>query len=406
LTLKKIAIIGGGAAGFFAAVNLAEQRPDFEITIYEGSNKLLSKVLISGGGRCNVTNRISDPLDLVKNYPRGEDFLLHAFQQFSTTDTRAWFEKRGVPTKIEEDGRVFPLSNTSQSIYDCLVSLARKYNISIKTHHRLIDLERNGDQFCLHFADSKWDADAVILSTGSNAVIYTILKKWDIGISKQVPSLFTLDAKNHLQKPLAGVSVQHAEVKIKGDTSAPQYGPILITHWGYSGPAVLRLSAWKAIRLNELNYHFTLVINWLPHFTKDTLIESFRTNMNEKAKEKVASWKEHNLPKRLWQSLLEEAEIREFTNWTEIGKKGIMRLTDKLTNYEVAINKKSTFKEEFVTAGGIELNELNQTTFEIKKHPNLYAAGEILNIDAITGGFNFQAAWTGGFLIAKNLSRR
>ena len=402
---KDIAIIGGGAAGFFTAVNLAEQRPDLNITIYEGSNKLLAKVLISGGGRCNVTNRISEPNELTKNYPRGNSFLLKAFNVFSSTDTQNWFEQRGVPIKIEEDGRAFPASNSSESIFNCLTSLARKCGVVVKTHHRLLDLNRKEDGYNLIFNNKEEIAGTVVLTTGSNAAIFKILSNLSIKNVPLVPSLFTFDAKNHIQKELAGVSIPNAFVRIKQVTNSQQNGPLLITHWGYSGPAILRLSAWQARSLHQLNYHFTLIINWVAEYKSSDLTSLFKSLVTAEPKQKVSNWKNHNLPKRLWSFLLEEASIKEYTNWSEIGKKGIARLVDKLTTYQVEINKKSTFKDEFVTAGGISLEEVDNESFIIKKHPNLYAAGEILDIDAITGGFNFQAAWTGAYLIAKDINQ-
>jgi predicted Rossmann fold flavoprotein len=401
---KEIAIIGGGAAGFFTAANLSGLSNAANITIYEGSNKLLSKVLISGGGRCNVTNTISDPSLLAENYPRGKDFLLDSFKQFSTADTQDWFNQRGVPLKTEPDGRVFPLSNSSQTIYNCLEREAKINGVQIKTHHRLEDISKEDNGYLLSFNKSEIKADFIVLATGSNAPIYKILKKLDVDCVPQVPSLFTFEAKRHLQLDLAGVSIENARVSINEIKDSEQQGPLLITHWGYTGPSILRLSAWQARNLNELEYKFTLSINWLSDYSSAGLHEELSLLTTSSPKDKVASWKKHGLPKRLWNFILQKAEIKEYTNWSEIGKKGINRLVDALTKYEVFINKKSTFKDEFVTAGGINLDELDNTSFAIKKHNNLYAAGEILNIDAITGGFNFQAAWTGSLLIAKHIS--
>ena len=401
----EIAIIGGGAAGFFAAANLVELSSKANITIYEGSNKLLSKVLISGGGRCNVTNTISNPHLLANNYPRGNEFLVKPFEIFNSKDTQNWFTERGVPLKTEEDGRIFPKSNSSQSIYNCLTNEARKNNVQVKTHHRLESISKISNGFQLNFKDVKLEADYVILATGSNASIFKILHNLGVETVSQVPSLFTFEAKNHLQKELAGVSVPHVKVSISEIKESEQNGPILITHWGYTGPSILRLSAWQARELYRLDYKFTLKINWLPSFDANSL----RTLLNEfplsSPKDKVSSWRLHGLSKRLWTFLLQKAEIKEYTNWSEIGKKGINRLNETLTAYSVFINKKSTFKDEFVTAGGIDLNEIDDLNFAIKKYTNLYAAGELLDIDAITGGFNFQAAWTGGFLIAQDIQK-
>lgn len=401
---KEIAIIGGGAAGFFTAVNLAKSRPDLNITIYEGSSKLLSKVLISGGGRCNVTNSISEPNELIKNYPRGNPFLIEAFKHFSSNDTRAWFDQRDVPIKMELDGRAFPESNSSESIYNCLLNGAKTLEVIIKPHHRLDRIEIKNKAFTLYFGSVSVNANVVVLATGSNPSVYKIVQNLGIKTVPLVPSLFTFNAKVHEQLPLAGVSVQNAQVWVKEIPHSAQNGPLLITHWGYSGPSILRLSAWYARELHQLNYHFTTIINWMQTYSSQQLTDVFLNLMQNEPKQKVSAWKNHSLPKRLWTSLLEEASIKEYTNWSEIGKKGIARLVNKLTNYEVVINKKSTFKDEFVTAGGICLEEVHKDSFQLKKHPGLYAAGEILNVDAITGGFNFQAAWTGGYLIAKHIA--
>lgn len=397
---KKIAIIGGGAAGFFTAINLAESRADLDVTLYEGSNKLLAKVLVSGGGRCNVTNRLEDPNLLADKYPRGSDFLLEPFKTFGSKQTKEWFEERNVPLKTEDDGRVFPLSNTSSTIFSCLTQAARSAGVTVELGKRLEKFRHNGDQWDLAFKGVDLTADALVLATGSNPKVYKIIEKNNIEIVAPLPSLFTFNAKNHHFIALAGLSVPSAYTSIKEIKGSIEDGPLLITHWGYSAPSILKLSAWYARELANLNYTFTLVMNWNGYDRKElkALFESYTT---ARPKDKIYSWKEHDLPKRLWQVLFAEANFKEYTNWSEIGKKGIERLLAKLCCYEVRIEGKSTFKEEFVTAGGIELNQVEHTTFAIKEQPNLYAVGEVLNIDAVTGGFNFQAAWTGGYIAAK-----
>ena len=398
----KIAIIGGGAAGFFCAINAAEKLPQANITIYEASNKLLAKVLISGGGRCNVTNTISEPAALAANYPRGRDFLESVFNSFTSADTQHWFTKRGVPLKTEADGRVFPQSDSSQSIYQCLVKETRRLNVSVVLGKRLKHLTYGEENWKLDFGTEQNEVDQVVLATGSNKGIYNMLTTMGIAVVPPVPSLFTFNAKQHKQIDLAGLSVPSAEVSINGIKNSHEIGPVLITHWGYTAPAILRLSAWHARELSALDYTFTLKINWAGYDHKE-LTTTFKEYATSNPKDKVLSWKGHGLPKRLWQNLFESANLQAYTNWSEIGKKGIVRLVMALCAYEVAINGKSTFKEEFVTAGGIDLAEVNNTTFAITKFPGLYAIGELLNIDAITGGFNFQAAWSGGYIAANSL---
>lgn len=402
---KKVAIIGGGAAGFFTAINLAEQRNDLEIILYEGSNKLLAKVLISGGGRCNVTNRIEDPNQLSAKYPRGKDFLLQPFHLFGSKETKIWFEERGVALKTEEDGRVFPLSNTSTTIFGCLTKLARDKEVKVELGKRLEKFRHNGSQWELAFKGVDLVADAVVLASGSNPKVYQMVEKAGIEIVSPLPSLFTFNSEKHHLIDLAGLSVPHAYTSIKQIKGSKEDGPLLITHWGYSAPSILKLSAWYARELAALDYHFTLVINW-GAYDRNELKALFKEYTTTRPKDKIYSWREHNLPKRLWQILFAEANFQEYTNWSEIGKNGIERLLDKLCSYEIRIAGKSTFKEEFVTAGGIDLKQVDATSFAINNKPNLYAVGEVLNIDAVTGGFNFQAAWTGGFLAAASIARQ
>lgn len=402
---KRVAIIGGGAAGFFTAINIAEKNADLRITLYEGSNKLLAKVLVSGGGRCNVTNEISDPKELSKQYPRGNEFLEPVFERFSSDDTEKWFTERGVPLKCEEDGRKFPQSNTSQSIYHCLTSLARKHNIEVKLSCRLDNFKQINEGWQLDFKNEQVECDFLVLCTGSNPAMYTLLAKNNIKIVPPLPSLFTFKAKEHTLIDLAGVSVSNASVSIKEIKNSIDHGPLLITHVGYSAPAIIKISAWYARELAQLDYRFTLSINWNSYDSKELAI-LFNQYATERPKERVVSWKEHGLTKRLWQHLCQAAELKEYTNWSEIGKKGIVRLTTVLCAYTTPISGKSTFKEEFVTAGGIDLNSVNPDTFEISDMPNLYAAGELLNIDAVTGGFNFQAAWSGGYLVAESIANK
>lgn len=401
--IKKVAIIGGGAAGFFTAINLAELRQDIAITLYEGSNKLLAKVLVSGGGRCNVTNRIEDPKQLAANYPRGNEMLQETFSLFGSKETKEWFTKRGISLKTEEDGRVFPQSNTSSTIFQYFTATAKRLGITVKLGERLNGLKVIENGWQLQFKNTILNADAVVLATGSNPSILQLLQNEGIKMVLPVPSLFTFNAKKHDMLDLAGLSVPAAFTHIKEVKGSKENGPLLITHWGFSAPSILKLSAWYARELADLNYNFTLIVNW-NQYDRKTLKIQFEDHTKTKAKDKVYSWKDHNLPKRLWQRLFAEAGFKEYINWSEIGKKGIERLLNVMCAYPIEIGGKSTFKEEFVTAGGIDLCQLNPKTFALHTKPNFYAVGEVLNIDAVTGGFNFQAAWSGGYLAAKSIS--
>ncbi|MBR9859639.1 aminoacetone oxidase family FAD-binding enzyme [bacterium] len=401
---KQISIIGGGAAGFFAAINIAERNPKAKITIYEGSNSLLSKVLISGGGRCNVTTAIQDPFRLSKQYPRGHEVLEPVFKRFGSKETYQWFENRGVRLKTEEDGRVFPRSNSSSSIYNVLVDSAKKLGVKVELNHRLKDIRYIENSIELDFQDQVVSTDYLILSTGSNKQVWGILSKLGYEIVAPVPSLFTFKSKDPEFKSLAGVSVQDAEVRISG-VKGQFNGPLLITHRGFSGPAILKSSAWLAQELEQKNYSFELIISWVNPSHRAKLEDSLRATAEQFPKEKVLNWRDHGLPKRLYQHLFERTKLREYTNWSEIGKKGVKALLEQIFECKISISGKDTFKEEFVTAGGIDLKQLNMSNFQSKLHPEIYFAGEVLNIDAITGGFNFQAAWSGAFLIAEDLTR-
>jgi predicted Rossmann fold flavoprotein len=402
--MKTVAIIGGGASGFFTAINLAEKCTKADITIYEASKNLLGKVLISGGGRCNVTNQISEAGDLSKNYPRGEEFLKDAFEHFSSNDTREWFQKRGVETKVESDGRVFPVSDSSLSIYKLFMAECERLGIRIETRHRLTEIKKDNNGYHLSFANGNIQADYCVLCTSISSGIERMVNRFGIETIRMVPSLFTFNAKNHQQKHLSGVGVSEAAVSIQGIEHSTTNGPMLITHWGYSGPAILKLSAWFARELHALDYSFNLLIDWMPEQSHAETLAMFKEFSLSKPKDKVLSWKDHSLPKRLWQDLFKATALREFANWSEIGKKKMLILSDLLHKFSVPVDGKSTFKEEFVTAGGIDLDQLDNRTFGLKNYPGLYAIGEILNIDAITGGFNFQAAWTGAYLASQNIA--
>jgi predicted Rossmann fold flavoprotein len=398
----KVAVIGGGAAGFFCAIHIKIFHPNAEVTIYEGSEKVLSKILISGGGRCNVTNKISKPEALSKNYPRGATFLKNAFQQFSSNDTQQWFQSRGVILKTESDGRVFPVSNSSQDIANCLIHECKKLHIPIQTKKRLKNLIPNNNQWELQFTEKRFTADRVVIATGGSKPIWNMLENLGLHIIAPVPSLFTFKLKDNPFYELSGISVQNASIIIpKSDIS--QQGPLLLTHEGISGPAVLKTSAWGAFEMAKINYQTTLEINWLPHFSEKQFTAAIREKIQLRSKEKVSHIIKNELPKRLWNHILVQCSISPFTNYAEFGKKKMNLLLKNLFHYPIEMIGKSTFKEEFVTAGGVFLDEINPENFKSHQFPNLSIIGEALNIDAITGGFNFQAAWTGGFIAGREM---
>jgi predicted Rossmann fold flavoprotein len=397
-----IIIIGGGAAGFFTAINLVEKNSKLKVAILERGKSVLEKVRISGGGRCNVTHACFVPNDLVKFYPRGERELKGPFHQFCSGDTIEWFEKHGVELKIEEDGRMFPVSDSSQTIIDCFLNATQKLKIDVLTGHSVQELYQGENYWKISTNQDVFSCQKVIMTTGSNPKIWELLQSLGHSIVPPVPSLFTFNIKDVRIKDLMGVAT-NAAVKVK-NSKLNATGPLLITHWGMSGPGILRLSAWGARELAEKKYHFAIQVNWIPGYSFDEIVEELRTIKEENAKKLVTKYAQFNLPKRLWESLTKAATISEETKWADVNKKQLHLLAEQLTNGEFQVNGKSTFKEEFVTAGGIDLKEVNFKTMESKILPNLYFAGEILNIDAITGGFNFQNAWTDGFIAANAIA--
>jgi len=397
-----IIIIGGGAAGFFTAINLVEKNPKLKVAILERGKNVLEKVRISGGGRCNVTHACFVPNDLVKFYPRGEKELRGPFHQFCSGDTIEWFEKHGVELKIEEDGRMFPVSDSSQTIIDCFLNATQKLKIDVLTGHSVQELYQGENYWKISTNQDVFSCQKVIMTTGNNPKIWELLQSLGHSIVPPVPSLFTFNIKDVRIKDLMGVAT-NAAVKVK-NSKLNATGPLLITHWGMSGPGILRLSAWGARELAEKKYHFAIQVNWIPGYSFDEIVEELKTIKEENAKKLVTKYAQFNLPKRLWESLTKAATISEETKWADVNKKELHLLAEQLTNGEFQVNGKSTFKEEFVTAGGIDLKELSFKTMESKILPNLYFAGEILNIDAITGGFNFQNAWTDGFIAANAIA--
>ena len=399
-----IIIIGGGAAGFFTAINIVENNPNLSVAILERGKTVLEKVRISGGGRCNVTHACFVPNDLVKFYPRGERELKGPFNQFCSGDTIEWFEKHGVELKIEEDGRMFPVSDSSETIIDCFMDAVKKLKIDVLTNHSVQELYKTETHWKVTTTQDVFTCEKVVMATGSNPKIWELLQNLGHSIEEPVPSLFTFNVKDVRIKELMGISTP-ATVKVK-KSKLEASGPLLITHWGLSGPGILRLSAWGARELSDKKYHFAIMVNWLNETSFDEAIEALKESKEENAKKSVLKYPQFELPKRLWENLVKAAGILEETKWADLNKNQLNALTEQLTNGEYQVNGKSTFKEEFVTAGGIQLKEVNFKTMESKLLPNLYFAGEILNIDAITGGFNFQNAWTGGFIVAESIAKQ
>ncbi len=395
-----IIIVGGGAAGFFTAINIVEKNPKLKVAILERGNEVLNKVRISGGGRCNVTHACFEPNELVKFYPRGEKELRGPFHQFCSGDTVEWFSNHGVELKIEEDGRMFPVSNSSQTIIDCFLHCTQKLGITVLTGQSVQSIFKKDDFWKVETQTDNYITEKLILATGSNPKIWEMLQTFGHAIVNPVPSLFTFNIKDSRIKDLPGVSAI-VSVKVK-DTKLISTGPLLITHWGMSGPAILKLSAWGARILSEKNYQFTILINWLNDVEVEEAEKILKDLKQEHTKKTVSKKSPFDFPNRLWETLVLASNIQEETKWADLSKIQLQNLANQLTNSSFQVNGKSTFKEEFVTAGGIDLKEINFKTMQSKLHQNLYFAGEILNIDAVTGGFNFQNAWTSGYILANS----
>ena len=397
-----VIIIGGGAAGFFAAINIADRNPNLKITILERGSKVLTKVKISGGGRCNVSHAEFDQKELTYNYPRGQKELLGPFHKFMTGDTIEWFKNKGVELKIEEDGRMFPKSDSSQTIIDCFLKEIKKHNIEVLKNQSVKHLNKNKDNWEVVTKDETFKSEKILVSTGSNIKVWNILKELGHNIVEPVPSLFTFNIDDNRIKNIPGVVAKNAKIKIV-DSQLESQGPLLITHWGMSAPAILKLSAFGALELAKLDYEFKIMVNFVSLSHNDVLQEL--KNIKERfAKKTTYNSPQLELPKRLWQQLVLASNIFEGVRWADLNKNQLEELTNQLTRATFQVDGKSTFKEEFVTAGGIDLKEVNFKTFESKLHKNLFFAGEILNIDAVTGGFNFQNAWTGAYIAAESIA--
>ncbi|RYU81326.1 NAD(P)/FAD-dependent oxidoreductase [Hymenobacter persicinus] len=402
--------MGGGAAGFFGAIACAEANPQLTVYLLEKTGKLLSKVRVSGGGRCNVTHNCPTVTQLVQHYPRGAKQLKEPFRQFGAPETVAWFAKRGVQLKTEPDGRMFPTTDSSETIAQCLLDAARRAGVRILTSTSAERIEPlPGGGFALHLSGATaqvMHVQRLLVATGGlpKSEGYNWLRTLGHGVVEPVPSLFTFNVPESPLKDLMGVSVPLARVVLAGE-KLDYEGPLLITHWGISGPAVLKLSAWGARRLHELNYTGTALVNWIPSFTEETLRQWLHTFRADNGRKTVLSNPLFGLPQRLWRSLAELAGVGAETRWSELPAKLQNRLIELLLRMPLAVRGKTTFKEEFVTCGGIPLEEVNMKTMESRLVPGLHFAGEVLDIDGITGGFNFQAAWTTGFLAGQALSR-
>ena len=398
--MKKVIIIGGGASGFFTAANIDTKL--YDVTILEQNSDVLQKVKISGGGRCNVSHACFDPRELVQFYPRGNKELLSVFTKFQPGDTMNWYEEHGVALKIEDDNRIFPESNSSQSIIDCLVNECRKKNVKILTKQTVTEILPQENGYKIHTTDQNYFADYVVFSTGSSPKAFKILEKLGHQIIAPVPSLFTFNIKNEILKDLMGTSFQYVDIEIP-KLNLEESGSLLITHWGLSGPAVLKLSAWGARELAALKYQFEIIINFIGTASEDAL-EIFKNFKENEPKKSIGQAKIFDITNRFWQRILFVSGIDTTKQLANINNKEMQKIIENLCCCRMNVTGKSTFKEEFVTAGGVDLKEMDFKTMKSKKLPNFYISGEVLNIDAVTGGFNFQACWSEGWLIAQDLN--
>lgn len=402
----KITIIGGGAGGFFAGITCARQFPQAEITILEAGSEVLSKVKISGGGRCNVTHACFDPAQLIQFYPRGGKSLRGAFTRFQPKDTIQWFKSRGVELKIEDDGRIFPITDDSQTIIDCFLDQAKKLGITIKTRCPVIEINKEENGFIITTKKGEiFRTDRVLIATGNNPLGYRWAKQMGHSIETPVPSLFTFTIRDRRLQDLAGVSVEdvHIQLKTEKKNKLEQRGSLLITHWGISGPAVLKLSAYGARFLYEQHYQTNCIINWLPEYNLESIKPVLLSSKEHYSKRKIISACPVNLPKRLWQKLVEYGGISPEKNWADLSKNDLNTLVQELVQGIYPIGGKGVFKDEFVTCGGVVLKEVDFKTMESKVCPGLFFAGEILDIDGVTGGFNFQSAWTTGSIAGASI---
>lgn len=403
----RLIVIGGGAAGFFCAVNAARMNPSLEVTIVEKTSKLLSKVRISGGGRCNVTHACFSIADMIKKYPRGANFVKKSFHEFFTTDTIDWFKEREVLLKTEPDGRMFPATDSSETIVNCLLREADKYRVRVQIRKEVKRITRENENWLVEFTNAEDDrADYICVACGgySKEIMFEWLVHLGHTIEAPVPSLFTFNMPGNPITGLMGVTT-HARVKIQG-TKFEEVGPVLITHWGLSGPAVLKLSATAARKLNEMNYRFGVSVNWSGELSEQQVREKLQECRSVNTSQKVLNANVFALPRRLWEYLCSTSGIAESRRWSDLPSVNFNLLVKNVCANEMNVAGKTTYKDEFVTAGGIKLIEVNAQTMESRKNTNLFFAGEILDVDGVTGGFNFQHAWTSGWIAAKTISSR
>ena len=403
---KTVIVIGGGAAGFFCAVNLARLNRNLKVIILEKTGKVLSKVKVSGGGRCNVTHACFDIGEMTARYPRGSQFVKRMFHSFFTTDTIRWFEERQVQLKTEPDGRMFPTTDSSQTIIDCLLAEASAYGVSLQLNTEVKKITKHNHGFNLETAKGQaLTADFVCIACGGypKAAMFQWLTELGHSIEEPLPSLFTFNLPGHPITALMGVSVPHVRIKIKGSALVEE-GPVLITHWGLSGPAVLRLSAWGARELAAAAYRFTVFINWTPGMNEQDAKIQITTNRSDKASQKITGRNDFGLAQRLWEFLVYQSGITENMRWADLPAALQNKLIRNLTACEFSVEGKTTFKEEFVTAGGIKRSEVDPITMQSRLVPGLFFAGEIIDVDGITGGFNFQHAWSSGFIAARSMA--
>lgn len=394
-------VVGGGAAGFFGAIQAAEMKPGLKITILEKTNKVLSKVRVSGGGRCNVTHHDYNQFSLARHYPRGEKALKNLFKIYHAEHVVKWFASKGIVLKTEDDGRMFPVTDSSETIIDCFLNETRRLNIKIETGRPVGSIAEALGRFHVKVSDTIYEASKILIASGGspNQQSYNWISDLMHQIAAPIPSLFTFNDSGKKFADLMGISVPSAEVRIE-TTKFAQRGPVLITHWGLSGPAVIKLSAWAAAHLHSVNYTFTAMVNWIGLREEEVRVQLLEWK-SEKSRQKVSTDSLFGLPQRLSRRLCDLAEVDESRNWSELSMKTINKLVELLIRTPFHIKGKTTFKEEFVTCGGVKLSDVDLATMESKKVKNIYFAGEVLDIDGETGGFNFQSAWTTAFVAAR-----
>ena len=397
-----VVVVGGGAAGFFFAINFKTRFPNAKLVILEKSKSPLSKVRISGGGRCNVTHACFEPKQLVKYYPRGQKELLGPFHKFQPGDTIGWFAERGVELKIEDDGRMFPITDDSQTIIDCFMDEVKRLSIPIQYTEGVNSIEKQALNWSIKTVKQEYQCRNVFLATGSSQRMWDMIEQTGHSIVNPVPSLFTFNIKSAVIKDLMGLSVPFANVQIP-EIKEEAYGPVLITHWGLSGPGILKLSSIAARELNDRNYRFDIVLNWNGNYTSDDIFQMLKSKRSEDPRQIIGKRSLFDIPKRLWLRFLMHASIDENRNWADISNRHLISLSQSISEMTLSVDGKSTFKDEFVTAGGVSLKEVDFRTMMSNIHQGMFFGGEVLNIDALTGGFNFQAAWTTAWIASQQM---